>query len=318
MVMPFDVLGRLEDGLQGLHEPQASPELTKTQTESSTLVSAQIVGASESIPVENYPKGFPRLACFLDSDDAFMVYKRFGIVFSRLLLNKQSEIRQMQADLEAMDRTDELKGEIRYLLSREEDIERDPQTISYKWMGTRPQLMQSLEKKILEYSELLLKANQLKGLEKPSSRDYRSVLRYMEKKDDQLCQGEMSWIYEKEDLVTLRPDREHAWLDGILERILKLCRGRIVKETRARTGDPSVHYYDRRRISKCVTMIITILILVLLMVPIWLLYHSAIHRRITRTTDTVVLILAFTLIFSAALSAFTKAKRHEIVAASAG
>ncbi|KAL8964666.1 MAG: hypothetical protein Q9197_006851, partial [Variospora fuerteventurae] len=65
-------------------------------------------------------------------------------------------------------------------------------------------------------------------------------------------------------------------------------------------------------------MLITLLILALLMVPIALLYRSAVHGTIARTTDTVVLILAFTLIFSAVLSAFTKAKRHEIVAASAG
>lgn len=106
--------------------------------------------------MEDYPKGLPRLACFLDSDDAFMVYKRFGIVFARLLLNKQSEIREMQADLEAMDRTDDSKGGTRYLKSREEDIQRDSQTIPYKSLGTRPQLMQSLEKKILEYCNLLV------------------------------------------------------------------------------------------------------------------------------------------------------------------
>ncbi|KAL8745198.1 MAG: hypothetical protein Q9184_007904 [Pyrenodesmia sp. 2 TL-2023] len=211
-----------------------------------------------------------------------------------------------------------------FLMSRRDDLHREKESMPRWWDETRPQLLQRLEKKILEYSELLLRANQLKGLEKPSYRDYRSVLRYMEKDGCQLFQEEASWIYEKEDLVTLRPGREYAWLDGILERILRLCRGRIVRyffctpETNARTDDPAIHYYDRGRISKCVTMFITLLILLLLMVPIWLLYHASIHQRITRTADTVVLILAFTLIFSAALSAFTKAKRHEIVAASAG
>lgn len=53
MVMPFDVFRRLEDGLQELPKPQASPELTKTQTESSTLVSSPTVGASDSIPGES-------------------------------------------------------------------------------------------------------------------------------------------------------------------------------------------------------------------------------------------------------------------------
>ncbi len=78
-------------------------------------------------------------------------------------------------------------------------------------------------------AELLLKAHAVKGLEKPTPRDYRSVLRYMEKDGGQLYEGEMAWIYDKEDLVTLRPGREHAWLDGVLERFLSFCRGRIVR-----------------------------------------------------------------------------------------
>ncbi|KAL9013847.1 MAG: hypothetical protein Q9173_001490 [Seirophora scorigena] len=266
--------------------------------------------------VEDFPRGFPRLACFLDSDDSFMVYKRFGIVFSRLLLNKQDEIRQLEAKLLAMDRTDDVpNGGSKYLMSQDR---RDQRHLPEGWSETRPRLLAVLETKILEYSELLLRAHQIKGLEKPAPRDYRSVLRYMEKDGGQLFEQDMSWIYEKEDLVSLRPGREHAWLDGILERMLNFCRGRVVRETEARTEDGAIHYYDRRRISKCVTMLITVLILVLLMVPIALLYHSAVHGNIGRTTDTVVLILAFTLIFSAVLSAFTKAKRHEIVAASAG
>ena len=44
-----------------------------------------------------------------------------------------------------------------------------------------------------------------------------------------MYEEEMSWIYDKEDLVSLRPGREHAWLDGMLERLLKVCRCRLVR-----------------------------------------------------------------------------------------
>lgn len=44
----------------------------------------------------------------------------------------------------------------------------------------------------------------------------------------QLCESDMGFIYEKEDLVTLRPGREHAWLDGLLERTLKVVRCRLI------------------------------------------------------------------------------------------
>ena len=78
-------------------------------------------------------------------------------------------------------------------------------------------------------AELLLKAQQLKALDRPSSRDYQSVLSFMENDGGQLFEEDMAFIYEKEDLVTLRPGREYAWLDGVLERTLKLLRCRLIK-----------------------------------------------------------------------------------------
>ena len=209
-------------------------------------------------------------------------------------------------------------------------------------------------------AELLLKAQQLKALERPSNRDYRSVLHFMENDGGQLFKKDMEFIYEKEDLVTLRPGREHAWLDGLLERTLKVLRCRLIRvrtpskpfkvkvltshdssssalrsvksarftnlhltkahrqESRQKTDDESIHYYDRNRISTCVTMVITTVVLALLVVPVWLLYRLSIEGRIATSPDTIGVVLVFTLVFSAALTGFTKAKRHEIVAASAG
>lgn len=51
----------------------------------------------------------------------------------------------------------------------------------------------------------------------------------MENDGGQLFEEEMGFIYEKEDLVTLRPGREHAWLDGLLERTLKVLRCGLIK-----------------------------------------------------------------------------------------
>ncbi len=51
----------------------------------------------------------------------------------------------------------------------------------------------------------------------------------MENDDGQLYEKEMEYIYEKDDLVTLRPGREHAWLDGMIESILKICRCRLLR-----------------------------------------------------------------------------------------
>ena len=51
----------------------------------------------------------------------------------------------------------------------------------------------------------------------------------MENDHCQLYEKEMEYIYEKADLVTLRPGREHAWLDGMIENLLKICRCRLLR-----------------------------------------------------------------------------------------
>lgn len=80
-----------------------------------------------------------------------MVYKRFGIVFSRLLLNKQDEIRCMENKLRAMDQADNVSDKRVYLMSRIEDVKREPQGITDPRSETRPELLRLLEKSVLEY-----------------------------------------------------------------------------------------------------------------------------------------------------------------------
>lgn len=80
-----------------------------------------------------------------------------------------------------------------------------------------------------------------------------------------------------------------------------------------------MHYFTRSRINVFVTMIITAIILLLLVVPIWLLYHLSVTLNVQRSNIVCIgVLLVSTLIFSAVLSLFTKARRHEILAASAG
>ncbi|KAL9583404.1 MAG: hypothetical protein Q9212_002734, partial [Teloschistes hypoglaucus] len=170
--------------------------------------------------VANYPKGFPQLSNFQDSDDAFPIYRRFGTLFSRLLLTKQDEIRRMECELEAMDRTDHANGDIEYLRTTIED-ERREYPLPAGWTeGGRKKLLGRLERGLVEYADILLKARQLKAVDRPSNRDYQSVLHFMEADEGQLYEAEMDFIYEKEDLVTLRPGRDHGWLDVLIERFL--------------------------------------------------------------------------------------------------
>src|SRR5271156_802834 len=56
---------------------------------------------------------------------------------------------------------------------------------------------------------------------RPTAGEYRSVENFMNN-EKPLVKKEGSFIYQKEDLVTLRPGREHAWLDTSVEKFLRL------------------------------------------------------------------------------------------------
>ena len=43
---------------------------------------------------------------FLDSDENFMIYRRFGYLYARLLLYKQDELRAFEKRLDRIDRKD--------------------------------------------------------------------------------------------------------------------------------------------------------------------------------------------------------------------
>ena len=56
--------------------------------------------------MDEFPRGYPNLAIFNDSDEKFMIYRRFGYLQSRLILVKQDELRLLEQKLDAVDKAD--------------------------------------------------------------------------------------------------------------------------------------------------------------------------------------------------------------------
>jgi hypothetical protein len=79
------------------------------------------------------------------------------------------------------------------------------------------------------YSAALLQAAQaMVALNKPTTSEYMSVETFMNN-EKPLVEEEGSFIYRKEDLVTLRPGREHAWLDSTVEKVLRIVDCSIIQ-----------------------------------------------------------------------------------------
>jgi hypothetical protein len=72
-----------------------------------------------------------------------------------------------------------------------------------------------------ELGQLLLQAQQLTMANKPSARDRKSVHNYITFTKP-LLEADSSFIKHTEDLITLRPGRESAWVDTVIERVLKI------------------------------------------------------------------------------------------------
>lgn len=272
-------------------------------------------------------KGYPNVAAFLDSDDNFAILRRYGWLQWRLLLNKQEELRRLEQKLQQLEKM---------MISKNEDAfcSRDPTGIL---ADQHEEIIQEIEIKFKEYTNLLEIAQKMTAFGKPSEADRQNVAKYIDNRKP-LVQAEGDWVNYRDDLLIIKPGYEHAWLDAFVENLLKICHCRVIdflfrsKETRDKTRitsddmparpplneDKHEIYYTRSRIEKLINGILTVIILFLLILPIYLLYHM-IHDVGGRSAYMTCIgtLLIFTLAFSSVLSLFTKAKRHEILAAAA-
>ncbi|KAI9894817.1 MAG: hypothetical protein M1814_000036 [Vezdaea aestivalis] len=258
------------------------------------------------------PRGYPKLAAFLDSDDSFAIYRRFGFLNARLLLNKQDELRSMEDELKMLDEEDRTKDP-RALRSRSMDV---------KGTSRRQTLLSEIEQKFCEYVKLLQLGRDLRVFNRPSQHDHGNIATFFGNYNP-LGIKEAQIFCNREDLITLRPGREHAWLDRVVEGCIRhikwqCIRGLFFSKDDLRKSTESEVYFTRSRIENFVAVMITIMVLILMVVPVYILFELSIAYGVSAASPKAIgVLLVFTLIFSAVLSLFTKARRHEILGATA-
>lgn len=100
------------------------------------------------LTVEDKHTGYRSLGTFLDSDENFMVYRRFGYLHSRTLLRKQDELRKLESELDDYDDHDAKNNEqgCRLLMSRDSDEAADKKEPSDS--RTRTKILDDIEKKL--------------------------------------------------------------------------------------------------------------------------------------------------------------------------
>ena len=181
------------------------------------------------------------------------------------------------------------------------------------------------------------------SFQRPADRDYRSVRTWLSNTKP-IVDEEEAFIRCKEDIVTLRHGRECAGFDGLVESMLHRMNCRLTKvnmhcpgsspsrsctdnlqylfctrDLRHKTQDRNIYYFSPSRVDTLVGLIITLVIFVLLILPVVAMYRltSLGHGNQHSTFQAIGILMVFTLLFSGAMAALTKARRHELFAASA-
>lgn len=86
----------------------------------------------------------------MDSDENFMLYRRFGFLYSRILLNKQDELREIDKSLDQMDKNDSARSKDSALCLQWRAKDASRKDIEPKL--SRQELLRTSEEKLNQYS----------------------------------------------------------------------------------------------------------------------------------------------------------------------
>ncbi|KAF2213854.1 hypothetical protein CERZMDRAFT_95884 [Cercospora zeae-maydis SCOH1-5] len=260
--------------------------------------------------LEDYPAGFPRFAAWMNCDENFLMTRRYGWLHNRVMLYRQSELRELEVQLQMCDEGDEES--------------KDPALVDHQMFARgeageyRKELIQQIDEKLEQYDSIVKRVQEMSSLPKATRRNYTSVCNHIDKHAP-IAQREQDVFMNDSDFVALVEQHEAKSFDGFVEDILTLlpCK-RVTQfffsnaEQRATSTDEKLFLYDKRRIDVFIRLIMTFLAVGLLLAPVVVLF-----REQDSGTVKIVVILVFTLFFSLALSLATRARRAEVFAATA-
>ncbi|PSN69310.1 hypothetical protein BS50DRAFT_490981, partial [Corynespora cassiicola Philippines] len=272
--------------------------------------------------VQDYPRGYPAQAAYQSSEASWSIYRAFNYLHSRVILELQDELRCLEENLAELDGRDSIHAKRKKLVSsRMADLN---EAMRNNETSQRAKLLETIRAKLVHYDEILDRARGLYAFQRPSNRDYTSVRSWFHNEAPLSYQPEEEFIKRREDLITLRNGREWSGFDGCIEDFVRWlpCRGLTkrlftTQELREKTNSEFIDYYSTSRIERLVGLIITLVIFILLILPVVAMYKLTSIGDRNSTFDAVGILVVFTLLFSAAMSLVTKAKRHELFAASA-
>ena len=171
------------------------------------------------LTVESFPDGYPRFAALMDSDVNTRLYRRFGLIRNRLLLQKQDQIAELSQKLIDLDKLDATSNPERLYCRRYDEGLGDD--------SERPKLLRSLEELLKEYDAMLLREHAILSIPRPTFRNHRAIFDWVYN-NKPLVREEYEYLYDERDFLVLGNQQDH-WQHSFQERIWDLSHNRFFK-----------------------------------------------------------------------------------------
>jgi hypothetical protein len=172
---------------------------------------------------ETYPLGWPRLAAFQNQSHSCAVYRRFGLLFCRSLLQLQGELTFLEKKLHKLDTDDNADINMHYRLRSSDDEE--------SWDPAQRNILKEIQEKLSIYGEtlrtgvafegkkrfaelmsagdLLDKDARLRQLGPAPARNHQNVYNWMNYHKP-LEKGHDEFIFRKEDFIAPVKDSQQS------------------------------------------------------------------------------------------------------------
>ena len=168
--------------------------------------------------VEDYPRGYPRLAAFVNSDNDFAIFRRFGTLYTRNLLQLQIELTEGEQKLKDLDNAEAMNPETSWKLHSH---------LRSGYNDAKAALLDEMRSKLREYGQylilhtaenhsnhdigdLLLQDIKLRKLQNPSEMMHKILFNWMFSNRPVVREDER-FIFHRDDFVCLADHAQSNW-----------------------------------------------------------------------------------------------------------
>ncbi|MCJ1236843.1 hypothetical protein MMC14_004825 [Varicellaria rhodocarpa] len=253
----------------------------------------------EAPQVEDFRPGYPRYSTLIGSDDSFQIYRRFSILRTRLLLQKQDRLSLLEKELERIDEEEIAPlflGSVRF----DRNIERQ-------------KVLSDIDDALADYDTLVKRNNTMLEFRDAIPRDISSLKHWVEG-NASLARDETAYLERDTDLMSVVGVEDNA-----LSRLLALLEHFLVRNFKrfrknasfSLSRDPNVYIFSGSALKRITRSLIASLVVFILLVPVIVL------NAIDGVAIRMVVIVISSAFLITMLSILTKAKTGEVFMAGA-